>query len=96
MNKTSVELMTFMNEKDGLLYSRSSESGSIHQSFLLGDGRVLVFESIPENYPSNALCLFESIQAYFEAIRDVSWIVDLDNIIKDNSNFDFEALEEAY
>lgn len=79
-----LELPQCLTEKEGLLYVRTHDEHYIHQSFLLGDDHVIVFESIPVNYPSNALCIFNSIKDYLAAIKDVPWINDAEYIVRHN------------
>ena len=77
-----VEIPKFLTEKDGLLYVRTHDEHYLHQSFLLPDGQVLIFESIPVNYPSNALAFFDNLDEYVKAIRKVDWINDEEYIIR--------------
>lgn len=79
-----VNLPTLLTEKDGLVYVRTHDEHYIHQSFELENGTIVVFESIPGNYPSNALVTFKNREEYIESIKEVSWINDSEYIIKNN------------
>ena len=80
----NIEIPQYLTEKDGLLYVRTYDEHYIHQSFLLRDEKVLVFESIPSNYPNNALCVFPNVEEYLASIKEVAWLNDHDYIVKQN------------
>lgn len=82
MRQLKIEIPQYLTEKDGLIYVRTHDEHYLHQSFHLEDGKVIVFESIPENYPSNALCIFHSLKDYLSSIKEVSWINDVDYIVQ--------------
>lgn len=66
---------SYLDEKylDCLLVIRTPEENNIHASWDV-DGRIIVFEDIPNNWPSTSLSVFEDKEEYLEAIRGVSWI----------------------
>lgn len=78
----NIDIPQYLTEKEGLVYVRTHDENNLHQSFLLEDGQVLVFESLPNNYPSNALCVFETIENYLEAIQEIEWINDQTYIVR--------------
>ena len=78
VNVQTVQIPGLLTNREGLLYCRNTED-AIHQSWQLADGKVIVFESIPINYPSNALIVYENIDEYIESIREVDWINDYEN-----------------
>lgn len=81
MKPINIAIPNYATETDGLLYVRTHDEHYIHQSFLLESGHILVFESIPVNYPSNGLCVFETIDAYLASVKDVPWLNDTDYIV---------------
>jgi hypothetical protein len=64
----------------------------IHRSVIVpdtdGNSKVLSYEQIPANYPEWSFLVFESLEEYYEAIKDVDWIMDE---VTDN---DLENLKE--
>lgn len=77
----------FLSEKDALVYVKD-EGDRIHISWIDNDNEVLVFEHIPENYPSTAHTKWETVTEYYNTIKDVDWIMN--NI----SKLDFDYLQE--
>lgn len=69
------------NSKECLLNVRT-ESGNIHMSWLDNKDRVIVFEDIPENYPTGGIFTFDNISDYIDSIKDVSWINDSEHLRK--------------
>ncbi|GGA80132.1 hypothetical protein [Ornithinibacillus halotolerans] len=86
-NTINVNLSKYMDEKTGLLTVREWDNSKIHQSWKINEGRIIVFESNLEDFPANALLLFEDIDEYIEAIKDVRWINCEDFIINHSEDF---------
>ena len=78
---TTIELHPYMDDRNSLLKVRTHEEGRIHQSWLLPNGEVLVFEDIPGNYPSGGLHLYDNIEEYISDIKDIWWVNDEEYIV---------------
>jgi hypothetical protein len=90
-----MNLPKYLDDKSSLIYVVTMEN-YIHQSWMI-DGQIVSYENIPENYPSGSLCLFESLEEYLEAIKEVSWINDEEYIIRhklEDHGFPFIEEEE--
>lgn len=82
-NNDQVTLPIHQSEKDGLVYVRT-ESDYIHSSFITGEGKVIVYESIPGNVPETSLAVFDDQQQYLSAVEGVSWLNDPEYIKRNN------------
>lgn len=65
----------YLDSKDALLDSRD-ETGKIHISWLLADGKIIAVEHIPENYPDFYILTFSSIREYINAVKNTAWITE--------------------
>lgn len=48
---------------------------NMHQAWLIDD-KVLCTEHIPCNYPSTTMAVYDNLDAYLEAIKDVAWLCE--------------------
>ena len=44
------------------------------------DGRIMVVEWIPDNYPAVGIFTYESKTEYAESVKDVNWVTERSNI----------------
>lgn len=72
----TITMPKYMDEKVSLLHVRSYDNSTLHQSWKTNDGRIIAFESNQEDYPANALIIFDDINEYVETIRNVEWMND--------------------
>lgn len=79
-----IAIPSYLDDKGCLLRVFSFEGGYVHQSWLLSENEVISYESIPDNYPSGTLCVWDSLEEYADAISSVSWINDPEYIVKNN------------
>jgi hypothetical protein len=47
---------------------------------LVGDGRIMVVEWIPDNYPAVGIFTYESKTEYAESVNEVNWVTEHSNI----------------
>ena len=59
-----------MSEKDALVFVE--EDGKIHIAWEYDD-MIVVFEHIPENYPSVYLTTWD-FEDYYESVKNVDWV----------------------
>ena len=52
------------------------EEGNMHVAWETGNGGVVAFEYIPENYPSFIMHTFESMEEYEKHIKESNWLVE--------------------
>lgn len=72
-----VKLWDLMEDKKcGIVSAYSPDSSYVHQSFLTADSKIISFEFMPCNYPAASLTVWESEEAYAEAIEEVDWILE--------------------
>ena len=62
-----------VDEKDSLIYVFEPEESKLHASFLV-DGKVLVVENIPGNYPTFSLFTFDSVKTYYDSLDGMDWV----------------------
>lgn len=66
--------MLDLSSRDAIIEVK--DGNTLHISFLLATGQILVVEHIPENYPQTELVIFEDGSAYLEAVKNVDWVTD--------------------
>lgn len=66
----------FKDEKEAIVVATSIESGNTHVSFESDDGKIIVFEYIPDNYPAAVMYACSTAEEYFGTIKEVEWIKD--------------------
>lgn len=73
------------SDKNCLLKVHTPDGNYLHQSWEQ-DGKVVVYENMPCNYPAGYLSVFDSLEAYFDAIKRVDWInnADSDSLIRNH------------
>lgn len=69
--KASVTLPYYAGTKDSLAFL-NTEEGNMHCSFSTEEGKVVAFEHIPENYPTTALLLYDSVEEYKECLKNLA------------------------
>jgi len=63
-----------IDENEALVYVFEPEECKLHASFKQDDGKILIVEHIPANYPSFCIATFESIKEYKKSLKGVDWI----------------------
>lgn len=53
-----------------------TEDGNMHVAWETGNGGVVAFEYIPENYPSFIMRTFETVEEYEKHIKGSNWLVE--------------------
>ena len=83
-----VDLYKTDDSKYPLLWSEDIHLDDyIHIAWEQKNGEVLSFESIPGNSPKISYVLWANTDDYIDAIKDVDWIMDPDNIEKIDTDF---------
>ena len=62
-----------LSEGEALVYVFEPEESKLHASFLI-EGKVLVVENIPINYPRFSLFTYDNIKEYKKSLKGVDWI----------------------
>lgn len=55
------------------------EEGNMHVAWETGNGGVVAFEYIPENYPSFIMRTFETVEEYEKYVSENEWLSKLLN-----------------
>lgn len=75
-----IKMLRLIESKQALVNVITEDMGYIHASAVVkGDNntnKVLSFEYIPVNYPQWSFLVFDSLKEYYDAIKDVDWIMD--------------------
>lgn len=82
MNTIKMTMPRYLDDKCCLLKVETEIDQYVHQSWLLPEGQVISYENIPTNYPSGSLVVWESLEEYIDTIKDVEWINNENNILK--------------
>lgn len=81
------------SDKNCLLKVHTPDGNYLHQSWEV-DGKVVVYENMPCNYPAGYLSVFTSLDEYFEAIKTVDWIngADSDSLMRNHIDEDIHGV----
>lgn len=84
----------FQTSRDCIVYIYDND-GYIHASWSAGDGKILSFEIIPENYPPGSYKLWDNEKEYVEAIREVDWIMSplVEDLNDDKGTINYDLKE---
>jgi hypothetical protein len=63
-----------IDENEALVYVFEPEECKLHASFKQDDGKILIVEHIPGNYPSFCIATFDNIKDYKASLKGVDWI----------------------
>ncbi|SOB90325.1 hypothetical protein SAMN05880501_101141 [Ureibacillus xyleni] len=81
----TINLPILNTRKNCFILVECPEEGYFHISWLLKDNSVVLFENIQDNYPSEALVIYDSIDDYFESIQNVDWLHDEEWVVVNNA-----------
>lgn len=87
----SINLREYLDEKTGLLTVREWDNSKLHQSWKVDNGKIIAFECILEDYPTNVLLIFNDITEYIKAIKCVNWINNKDLVLKQSEELTKEG-----
>ena len=69
-----------LDERNAILYAEDCELPAVHLALEDDDGRIMVVEWIPDNYPAVGIFTYESKTEYAESVKEVNWVTERSNI----------------